>query len=376
MYFQVPLFAQDHCELARIAFQENALEKARYHADKALSQKALDPCYFLSGLIYEAQGKDLRALADYEVVVRRDPENLEAFFQKGIIYHKTAGYEQAIKDFSWVLEHIDRSETQVVYFGYDPLNVKGTFMTTLQSMKGRVYQYRAMSLQKLERYEEALSDFSHSFEYDTTAEFLINRALLYSQLGRQSLAVADLTIAIELEPSNDLAWYNLLLLDRTTELPEELLGNEDFYPLMNLLGSNAHEGGNYKAAIRYFSAAIRANSADHFSWIGRGKSFLKTQQYDLARRDFIEALHVDPQGIEGLFLIGNSLYAEGNYSEALGFYEQYLSVDTGYDKVWFNAAMAYLSTKSKAKGCECLGKAAALGMEQASVLIDKHCTKQ
>lgn len=141
---------------------------------------------------------ELRALADYEAVIQQDPNNLEAYFQKGLIYYNSAGTEQAIKDFTYVIEHHSSSETKAVYYASDPSGAKGTFLTTLQSMIGQVYQYRAMAYQKNGQWDKALDDFTTAFEYDTTVDGYINRSQLYAKMGKEEAAIFDLKRAIEL----------------------------------------------------------------------------------------------------------------------------------------------------------------------------------
>ncbi|MEQ9008737.1 MAG: hypothetical protein RLP12_12680, partial [Ekhidna sp.] len=107
-----------------------------------------------------------------------------------------------------------------------------------------------------------------------------------------------------------------------------------------------------------------------------GKALLRTGAHGQARQDFIKALQLEPARVEAFYLIGNALFYEKRYQDAVGFYEQYLSVDSSYENVWFNAAMAYLSLDEKEKGCNYLNKADQLGMEQAAEMLEKQCGSQ
>jgi len=142
------LHAQDPYDLARRHFGENQLDSARYFINQRLGRNPSSSDYFLSGMIHEAEGKHLRAIADYEAAAKKDQNNLEAYFQKGLIYYNTASTDQAIKDFTYVIENASNSSTKAVYFASDPSGNRGTFMTTLQSMIGKVYQYRGMAYKK------------------------------------------------------------------------------------------------------------------------------------------------------------------------------------------------------------------------------------
>ncbi|NQZ76060.1 MAG: tetratricopeptide repeat protein [Ekhidna sp.] len=354
-------------------FSEGELDSARIYIDIRLSQKPSSEDYFLSALIHIAEQQDLRALADLEAVVRKDPGNVEAYFQKGLIYFNSSSFERAIEDFTFVIDNHHRGDTKAVYYGNDPSGAKGTFITTLNSLLSKVYQYRAASYQNIDEWEEALNDFERALEIDESADCRINRSQLFVKMGREKEAIADLQRAIQLDSINYNAWYNLVLIDDKTLLPTSLMQNDTFTPMLNLVGANAFEKGEYELAIEYYSKAVLAQPEDEFALLGRGKALVRIQKYDAARRDFISLLQFVPERIEALYLIGNTLFYEEKFEEAIGFYEQYLTVDPTYDNVWFNAAMAYFSLKQKVKACSYLGRATQLGMEKAQSLQADYC---
>ncbi|WP_436517427.1 tetratricopeptide repeat protein [Ekhidna sp. To15] len=369
-------FSQDYYDRARAKFNENDLDSARYFINKNLTKKPNAEDYFLSAMIHEAQKKDLRALADYEAVIQKDPTNLEAYFQKGMIYYNAASTEQAIKDFTYVIENQSGSETRAIYYGMDPTGSKGTFLTTLQTMISRVHQYRGMAHQKMGNWDAALADFTEAFEYDSLADCFVNRSQLFAKMGRENDAIRDLREAIRLDSTNYHAWYNLAILDENAKLPISLLTNEEFTPMLNLVGANAYESGDFDLSAMYHTKAIEANPNDDLAYISRGKALLRTGAYGQARQDFITALQLNSSRSEAFYLIGNTLFHEKKYNDAIGFYEQYLSVDKGYENVWFNAAMAYLNLSKSEKSCQYLLQASRLGMKQADDMIAKHCDSQ
>ncbi|MEO9482037.1 MAG: tetratricopeptide repeat protein [Ekhidna sp.] len=368
--------AQDFYDQARTKFNENDLDSARFYINKNLIRKPNSEDYFLSAMIHEAQNESLRALADYEAVIQKDPYNMEAYFQKGLIYYNSSSTEQAINDFTYVIDNHGNSETRAIYYGNDPTGSKGTFLTTLQSMISNVHQYRGMAHQKMGDWDAALADFTAAFAYDSLADCFVNRSQLYAKMGRESDAINDLKEAIRLDSANYHAWYNLAILDENAKLPMSLLANEDFTPMLNLVGANAYERGDYDLSAMYHTKAIEANVNDDLARISRGKALLRIGAYGQARQDFIKALQLNSSRTEAFHLIGNTLFHEKKYKEAIGFYEQYLSLDTSYENVWFNAAMAYLNLDESDKSCQYLQKASALGMKQAADMIIEHCGSQ
>lgn len=370
------LFSQDAYDLARMHFQDNVLDSARYYINRSLERQPRADDYFLSGMIHEAEGKDLRALADYEAVIKKDPGNLEAYFQKGLIYYNTASPDQAIKDFTYVLNNQESSETRAVYYANDPSGDAGTFLTTLQSMMSRVYQYRGMAYRQKGEWKRALQDFDNAFAYDSLVDCFINRSQIYENMGRTEEAIADLREAIKRDSLNYTAWYNLAILDGSTRLPFNVLDHPEFTPMLTLVGANAYEQKDYARSKMYFDKALETDESDVIALIGRGKTLLMMEAYGQARADFIKVLRTDPSRVEAFYLTGNSFFYEQQFNEALGFYEQYLSIDQKHGRVWYNASMALFNLKQREKACSYLKKAADLGMEQGAALLDKLCGSQ
>jgi len=195
-------------------------------------------------------------------------------------------------------------------------------------------------------------------------------------MDREEEAIMDLKAAIRLDSTNYQAWYNLALIDESIVMPFEIIEDEEFIPMLNLAGANAFERGDFSLAVEYHSKAIEANGKDDRAYLNRGKALLRLNQYAQARSDFIKVMQLNSEKQEAIYLIGNSFYYEKNYSDAVGFYEQYLSIDKTYENVWFNAAMAYFNLSEKAKACGYLEKAHQLGMAQAGEMLEKHCNSQ
>ena len=370
------LIGQDNYFAAQKHFEEGRLDSARYYIQRNLSKRPSTDDYFLSALIHEAEGQKLRAAADYEAVVQRDPSNLEAYFQKGLIYYENASLEQAVKDFTLVINNHTGSETNAIYFVNDAYGTKETRLTTLQSIKGSVFQYRGLAYKELGKPKLAMADFNQALELRESADAYINRSQLFVEMDEKEQAINDLKAALTLEPDSYLAWFNLAMIDESARLPEELSTDTTFSPMLNLMGANAYESEDFTTSINFYTNALRNDGSDDLALLGRGKSYLKLELYAEARRDFIASLRINPERIESLFLIGNSFFYEKNYQDAIGFYERYLSIDQEYENVWYNTAMAYLSLQNEGRACQCLAKADELGMQSAPSMIKKHCQNQ
>ena len=142
------------------------------------------------------------------------------------------------------------------------------------------------------------------------------------------------------------------------------------------MGANAYEQGKYDLSTEYHSKAIIANPKNELGYLSRGKSLSRMGSYGAARKDFLKTMQLNSNRIEAFYLIGNTFFHEEKFKEAIGFYEQYLSIDRGYKNVWYNAAMAYLQEDNKERACMCLDNAKRLGMVEAQQQIEKQCDNQ
>lgn len=328
---------------------------------------------YLSGLVHEAMGRDLRAVSSYEATLKLDPRYDEAIFQKAIIYLNYGDPAQAHADLSVLINTEGITQTRGVYFQLDPSGQEQNQILSVNNLRSKLFHYRGQASEKMGEYDEALADYNEALMVDTLATYLISRALLHEKMDNQAGALADLKLAITLDRGNQLAWYNLALLDPSVVLPDDLLEDESFGPTLSLLASRAMSEGNYILAKKYFDKSIQNDDADALSYINRGRILLKMNQFVLARADFNHAKALEPERIEIYYLIGNSFFYEKQFERAAAYYNQYLTADPTDGMVWYNGAMSYLELDNKEEACHYLQRANTLGMLQAEKVLKKYC---
>ena len=367
--------ASELYEQAQREYRNRSFESADKSIEKSLAILSTAEAYYLSGLINEALKRDLRAVAAFEATLKLNPDFREAIFQKALIYLRYGDPSQALKDFNQLLESGAVSETRGLYFQIDPRGDQQVQVTTMASgsIESQLYHYRGQSHEKLGDYDLAMEDYNHAIHMTPHPDYYISRGLLYSKSDRESLAIGDLKTAIRLDPQNQLAWYNLTLLDHSVKLPDHLIGDSDFAPILSLLASRAMETRNYGEAKRYFDQCLANDPQDALAYINRGRVLMKMEQYDEARSDFNKAKRIEPTRTEILYLLGNTYFFERNYETAVAYYDQYLIVDPGNAMVWYNAAMSYLEQGQEEDACHYLSRAQTLGMTQARSLLGRFC---
>ncbi|MEP4534358.1 MAG: tetratricopeptide repeat protein [Cyclobacteriaceae bacterium] len=363
--------SEDHYEKALNLYRSKSYGLAREEIDQSIRYVRNAKAYYLSGLIYEGQGKELRAVADYEATIKYDENFSEAYFQKGIIYLKYHDPQQAIRDFTFLLNNTG-SETRSVYFEIDPIGNKQNAVMSLQNLEAKIHHYRGQAYQKNGEYDEAMLDFEKAIELDANPDYLVSKGLLAFSRGDEIAAIHAYKKAIQLQPDHQLAWYNLVLIDPTAEIPEDLVGKGGFGPTLSLLAARALAKKDYDLALEFYNKAI-AESPDGLSLINRGRVLTKLGKLEEARSDFEKARYVDPSRFEAFYLIGNTFFFQDDFEEALAYYNQYLSIDPEHAMTWYNGAMAYLELDMGEEACNYLSKAQFLGMNEATILQQKYC---
>lgn len=373
------VFAQRKSEIAENLYRQaldlyrkRDLEPALDACEQSLEYSITAKTYYLNGLIFEAMKRDLRAVSAYEAALKIDPTYDEALFQKGIIYLNYGDPSQAAKDFSLLLDRNSIQETRTIYFELGANGEKVTSIATLKNLESKVYYNRGQAYTKMEDYDRAEQDFNQAINLDSMPDYFVGRGLMFRSSKQLILAENDFKQAIFLDSLNQLAWYNLALLNPSTDLPDELLVDNSFAPTLGLLASQALVEEDYPAAERYLSQAI-VHHAEPLHYINRGRARVKLSNYDLARADFNEARKMDPSRFECLHLIGNTYFYQKEHELAVSFYNQYLTLDPQNAMVWFNAAMSYLQLNEEMDACHYLNRANNLGMVQAKEMIDKLC---
>lgn len=365
--------AESLYEEALADYRDRDLEAAEKNIAASLYLSQSAKANYLSGLIYEALGRDLRAVSAYEAALKLDPDYQEAVFQKALIYLNHGDPAQALKDLNQLIAFDGVAETRGLYFQEDPSGNKQTQIVSLAKLDGQLYHYRGQAYEKLERLDEALADYNEALSHEMNEDYLISRGLLQSRMGHQDLAIKDLKDAVKLNPKNHLAWYNLAILDTSAHLPDDLLKETTFAPTLGLLASRAMEEENYVEAKKYFDQCLENDPKDPLAYVNRGRVLLKMEEYAAARTDFHRAKLLDPGRTETLYLLGNSYFFEKDVDVALAYYNQYLAFDPTNAMVWYNGAMVHLEKDNKEEACQYLNKAYTLGMTEAKKMTGRYC---
>ena len=352
-----------------------AYDSALASVDQAIEISADQHAYFLRGSIYESIGEEVRAVNDYTEVIRLNARFKEAYFKRGELFYELGVYDQAIEDFSYLVNNPGNDNTQAVFFRMDPSGQEQVKIGTMVTMMSSVYAFRGLTYQEIGEYDKALADLDQAVVLDSSAQNLVNRALLYAETGEEATAIRHLNWAIKLDPLNEIAWFNLVILDGKVTLPDALMNSANFGPMLTYQGIEAYDAGRYGEADRLFRQALRNNPNDPNLLLNIGRLRIKQAQYPEARQQFRRVISMEGSRLEAYYLMGNAFFKEQQFEQAAAYYEQFLVRDRSKPHIWYNTAMAYFELDKRERACEYLKQAMDRGMAGVSGQLASHCSQ-
>jgi tetratricopeptide (TPR) repeat protein len=222
------------------------LEKKEY--DKAINAFTdairLDPndvaAYFNRGLAYDNQHKFDEAIRDYTEAIRLDPNDVAAYYGRGLAYYKQHKFDEAIRDYTEAIR-------------LDPNDV-----AAYVNRGGAYYGQR--------KFHEAIRDYTEAIRLDSSATLAYNcRGIAYADQGDLDSAIHDFTDAIRLDPNDaaayfnrGLAYYNQHKLDEAVrDCNEAIRIDPNHVDAYNLRGSAYADRGKLDEAKADFATADR-----------------------------------------------------------------------------------------------------------------------
>ncbi|MBN1275946.1 MAG: DUF898 family protein [Deltaproteobacteria bacterium] len=125
----------------------------------------------------------LQEIKKLDDVIKKEPRNADAFYNRGRLYAAKGEIPQAIKDYSQALEIDDK-------------NVDS-------------FYNRGLLYAEMERYEEAIKDFDSAIKLDPrAADAYCNRGNAHYLMGRTDAAIVDYSEALKIKPNDSDVYFN------------------------------------------------------------------------------------------------------------------------------------------------------------------------
>ena len=196
-------------------------------------------------------------------------------------------------------------------------------------------------------YPEFETQFNTWLAEEEPTDSYYKRGRDYYSAGEYQRAIGELSVLIEIEPSNDGAYDTRGLAHY--QLEEYQLSIADFDESIRLeqrpgrftnRGSSYHNLGQYQRAIQDFDEAIRfdAGYANAYGW--RGNSYYGLEQYQKAVDSYGTAVLLEPTA-NRLTSRGTGYYRLEQYQRAIGDFDEAVRLDPNYATAYNWRASTY-----------------------------------
>ncbi len=234
--------------------------------------------------------KDLASsLADYDLVLRLDPKNINAIIGKAETYAKMKDYKNAIDNYTKAIARINNDADlynlrgKAYYSSNDFLNASVDFDKAVslldsdeQAEKYEIYNNRGNNKIEQAKYKDAIEDFNLAIAVDgNNVKAYSNRGIAKTHLADFLGAFDDYSIVVKKSPENYQSWYNRGLL-RLEEMKDA------------------------KGSIEDFSQAAKLNPKNGVIYYQRGRAWNMLKNRSSACDDFFRSVNLGYTGDPGV----------------------------------------------------------------------------
>lgn len=247
-----------------------------------------------------SQTEELNTVSNYPEIekinhqIKADPKNAELLYTRALAYQKLEGYDEAISDLTTAIK-IDSSKTDYHHLLADVYLDYSKSYQALNTMKNiaEIYPTRIPTLLKLSQFQLILKKYDES--------------------------MTTLSKVLELDPQNAEAFF--------------------------LRGLNYKEKNIINSTINSLQKAVELDPDITDAWIMLGELFA-AEKNPAAIQYFDNAVRVDPNNIAALHTKANYLQQSGSLLAAIDVYRNIIKLDPGYSDAYYNSGLAYLEMDS------------------------------
>lgn len=308
-------------------------------------EPAYGPAYSSRGQCYMIQSKWDAAMNDYTKYISMGNEDPFAYYARGYCYSSKFNYKQAITDLNKAIQlrgdypdaYGARAYARSALQQYDQAIADynmAIFLTSAQVVSG-YFSGRAYCYSMKSEYDSAIADINIAISKDPDNPGLRNnRAFYYNSTGQYELSVKDYKRCIDQNDLFSSAYINIISPLTRLNRFQEAKSFYDLYQQKRL--SSFLETPPYKFYKRYLTALgqVLNNQPDEaLANLDKANNEYGSKILEESKRAYIDMM----------YLYAYVLEQQGNTEDALGFYEQSLSIDPRQPDV--KAAMERITQK-------------------------------
>jgi len=255
--------------------------------------------------------------------------NLAVLYDKrGKIYEDLEKYENAISDYTEAIK-------------IDP--------DSIDRYNKRIEIYKI-----LKEYDKAILDYTEIIRLDPKSAYRYrNRAEIYGILQKYEEAIADYTEAINLEPSSDSLYVERAQLYEKIQKYEEAVTDytkvielkPDSFNIYNSRGYLYIDLKEYEKAVTDFTQAIQIKSDYGSAYNNRGYTYNELKEYKKAIADYTEAIRIKPDIANPYNNRGKTFANIKEYEKALNDYTEAIKLNPQFAKAYYYRGLVYEEMK-------------------------------
>jgi tetratricopeptide (TPR) repeat protein len=318
---------RDTLKLAEPASLEDVFEKidagSLNDAEKQLSginadsfpKEQISEVWSHLGLAFQNNHESKRAMLAYQRARELNPDNLQAWFNGGMIQHEEGMLHPALQCYLRAIE-LDPEQSKI-WCNLGALQFQlGEFQHSVDSLNravglkpdyARAWDNLAGSLCALDQLDEAERCCHRALNYKADyADPSFKLGTIYFQQGRMEEAEKAFRKVLELNSGYPLAGHYLAMtLARTNRIDEAIQiceraatppGETELPSLAwNEMAFHLYEQGKYAEAIRGYEKALTFTPERAVIWLDAGVAHQQLNELDQARRHYEQAVELDPE---------------------------------------------------------------------------------
>lgn len=376
------LKADEYYKLGNDNLYSRNYKESIIYFDEAIKLRPKKSSYYIQrAQAKELANKKIGALTDYEIAIKIDPVNPNAYFKRGLFYYSQKNYETAIIDFNRLLEEDFPKETKAIIFKGNITSENEEFafnrITTIDNMRGDIYNARANALTGMKKFDLAMQDYDSAISINSgSANYLVNRGLLNLQMKDTANAKIDFRKSLKIDEKHHAALYNLSLIadaKEKTHLNTIIFSQEQFNQAYSRRGFEKFMKNDFAGALNDYDSALILNPKCAKDLMNRGLVKMKLEKYLEANKDFITSLEQNRNLIRNYVHLGNNYQILKDFQNAINYYQLYLSLNGDDASVYYNKGIAEYNSGKNKNACESLKKALDLGKENTKKVIESVC---
>ncbi|XP_031569552.1 uncharacterized protein LOC116304042 [Actinia tenebrosa] len=324
------------------------------------------PVFFLIGMCHVELSDSSSALDAFNDAIRVNPEYAEAFYQRGLTKMKLS-HSKGIHDFNRALAInptlFQAFLSRAAYYGMRNRYSKGIMSCNeaikLQPGSVRAYLYRGALKYHIKAYSLAVKDLTEAVAIDCRCSLAyFNRAVCYHEMRYFQKALMDYSTVILLEdkPNIKVLQNRGLLYLEINDVENSL---EDFKAaakvsendpkIRHALGLCYHRLNRLEESVAAFNDALRIDPFFVEAYNGRGNALMDfghEQGNIFGRRDYLKALHIDPQCLSARVNLAYNLQVEGKYRDSWNQFTAAITMDASCQAALEGRAVVNLQMKN------------------------------